>query len=60
MWGCGGPESLEAQAKYKKMKGIEINKMRKVDKGALVDDFAKEFLFENTFKHQKEMQDRDV
>jgi len=38
---------------------MELNKMRKVDKAMLVDDFAKEFLFENTFKHTKEKQDRD-
>jgi len=58
-FGCGGDEALENQRRAKELARKEVDKARKIDKGALLDDFTKEYMLENTFKHKKEEENRE-
>jgi len=59
IFGFGGPEALQAQIVYREVRQKEINKARKVDKKFLLEDgVAKQHLFEKTFAHQAQINER--
>ena len=59
IFGFGGAHALQAQITHREVRQKEINKARKVDKKMLLEDgVAKSHLFEKTFAHQAEINER--
>lgn len=63
IWGSGGlarvETGLKAQKEQRQVMAENIDKARKVDKAQFFNNgFDREFLLQNTFSHQREMQER--
>ncbi len=63
VWGVGGTdvveEALGARAKQRDIRQAAINKARKVDKAAFLEDFQSGLIDSKAFAHRNQIQGRD-
>mmetsp|Transcript_30861 Transcript_30861/g.64742 ORF Transcript_30861/g.64742 Transcript_30861/m.64742 type:complete len:644 (-) Transcript_30861:1119-3050(-) len=63
VWGVGGTEvvreSLEARSRSRDIRQANINKARKVDKAAFLDDLRSGIIENKAFAHREQIQGRD-
>lgn len=64
VWGCGGTETVQealgARAKQRDIRQAAINKARKVDKAAFLEDFQSGLIDSKAFAHRSQIQGRDA
>jgi hypothetical protein len=64
VWGVGGTEvveeSLKARSRTRDIRQANINKARKVDKAAFLDDLRSGFIDSKAFAHRGQIQGRDA
>lgn len=64
VWGCGGTEVVEfalgARSRQRDIKNAAIQKARKVDKAAFLDDFKSGLISSKAFAHRTQIQGREA
>jgi hypothetical protein len=59
VWGCGGDDvvagALQARNRQRELRAAHIDKARKVDKAAFLDDFRSGLIESKAFKHRQEV-----